>query len=196
MSDIRDAYNQAALKYREKYDKIPVRVEDVDVALNFIDSELPRVVEIGCAYGREASYILSKTTDYIGVDISDVYIEMARKELPGVTFVQADVMDYDWPGNIDVIYAFASLLHLNKNEMMTVVRSAAKSLKSGGVFFLSLKRGHRYLEKLIDDGHSKRLFYYYTRDTINDLTPNTLAEVYYAEQNLKEPWFTMILQKS
>lgn len=132
MYDIRNAYNLAANSYRAKYDSIPPRVADVDVALSFVTKENPKVVEIGCAYGREAKYILSKTNQYIGIDICDEFIKMAQEEIPRCTFIQADVLDYNFPENVDAVLAFASLLHTSKGDFELILQHIAKSLNSGG----------------------------------------------------------------
>ncbi|MFN3188278.1 MAG: class I SAM-dependent methyltransferase [Candidatus Paceibacteria bacterium] len=195
MNDIRDAYNLAANSYRAKYDSIPPRVEDVDVALSFSTKDNPKVVEIGCAYGREATYILSKTNQYIGIDVCDEFIKMAQEEIPQGTFVQADVATYQFPQSVDVVLAFASLLHTSKEDMELVLQRIVKSLNSGGVVFLSLKRRDVYCDSVETDEYVSRQFYYYTRDTILDIAPSEFKEVYYEEQILKEPWFTMALQK-
>lgn len=196
MSLIRQAYNNAAHTYRMKYDAIPVRADEIDQVLNYVGAKSPHVVEIGCAYGREAAYILTKTPHYTGVDICDEYIDMAQQELPKGKFIRADVLNYEWPDKIDIIFAFASLLHLSQDSLKSIFESMANRLVPGGVIFISLKRGEGYACELVDDGYSKRQFYYYSRDIINAILPKGLVEVHYAEQQLKEPWLTMILQKT
>jgi len=49
---------------------------------------------------------------------------------------------------------------------------------------------------VVDDGYSKRRYYYYTRDTVLGLKPEALTEVYYADRSRQEEWFVMILQKT
>jgi len=192
---IRTAYNQAATEYRRQYQLIPARVNDVDLALSYIDIQRPVVLEIGCAYGREAQYILTKTPYYLGIDISSVYINMARAENEAGKFEVADVVQYEFPTGLDVVFAFASLLHNPKEDIQVVLERVTAALNPGGVLFLSLKRRDRYETDVLDDGHSKRRFYYYTRQTVLDLLPGTLVEQFYQEQSRKEEWFTMILQK-
>ena len=196
MNNIRSAYNLAANSYRAKYDTIPARIEDVDVALSFVTKDNPKVVEIGCAYGREAQYILSKTNQYVGIDICDEFIKMAEEEIPDGTFIQADVTNYQFPQDIDAVLAFASLLHTSKEDLAKVLKRLAESLNEGGVIFLSLKRRDEYNSSVETDKYVSRQFYYYTRETILDIVLPEFKEVYYEEQMLKEPWFTMVLQKS
>lgn len=195
MVDIARAYNTAAVAYRERYAAIGPRIDDVDLALSFLKTQTPKVVEIGCAYGREARYLLSKTSQYVGIDISQAYIDMAQHEVSGGTFHCVDVMEYDFPSDVDVVFAFASLLHLPKEDVATVLQRVASALRPGGVVFLSLKRRDHYETAMETDDLVSRRFYYYTRQTILDVAPPELVEVFYDEQELRESWFTMILQK-
>lgn len=194
--DIRHAYNAAADAYRQRYDSIPPRVEDVDAAFARVSTSNPVVVEIGCAYGREARYILTKTSQYTGIDISEKYIKMAKAEIPTADFVCTDVADYEFPSGIDVVFAFASLLHASQEEVEEVLKRVAMALNSGGIIFLSLKRRAQYETAIETDDAVSRRFYYYSRQTILDIAPPHLTEVFYDEQSRKEEWFTMMLQKT
>jgi len=193
---IKDAYNAGADEYRRQYDGIPPRVDDIDLAFSYIDVETPVVLEIGCAYGREAQYILTKTPSYLGIDISSVYIKMARNGNPAGNFEVADVMRYDFPTGLDVVFAFASLLHNPKEDLQVVLEAVATALNPGGVVFISLKRRDQYETAVVDDGHTKRRYYYYTRETVLGVKPDSLTEVYCNQQSRQEEWFTMILQKN
>jgi len=193
--EIKAAYDHAAVAYRRRYDSIPPRIEDVDLVFKFINKTNPVVVEIGCAYGREVHYILTKTNNYTGLDISQKFIEMAKKELPASHFICTDVMDYTFVPGIDVVFAFASLLHNSKEDIRIILARVSEALNQGGVIFLSLKRRDEYESAIESDDLVSRRFYYYTRQTILDAAPANLKEIFYHEQSRKEAWFTMILKK-
>ena len=197
MSDeIKAAYDVGAVEYRSRYDSIPPRVEDVDRTFCFVDTSNPMVLEIGCAYGREAQYITTKTDSYLGIDISSEYINMARREVPHGTFVVRDAVAYDYPVGLDAVFAFASLLHSPVEDVQTVLERVSVALNPGGVMFISLKRRLQYETDIVDDGVTKRRFYYYTRQVMQHIIPSDLVEVFYDEQSREEEWFTMILQKT
>ena len=120
---------------------------------------------------------------------------MAQSEVPTGEFIEIDVMDYEFPYKIDLVFAFASLLHLPKESIKEVLEKISHSLNVGGVMFISLKRREEYSTAEELDGEVGRRFYYYNREVFVDILPNNLKEVFYDEQELKEPWFTMILQK-
>ena len=153
------------------------------------------VLEIGCAYGREAGYITTKVQWYLGIDICREYIEMARLEVPKGTFVVADMMEYDFGVGLNVIFSFASFVHNPKEDIALLLQRITSALNPGGVVFISLKRRERYETDEVDDGVSIRRFYYYTRDDILECAPENLSEVFYDEQSRQEEWFTIILQK-
>ena len=193
---IKLAYDTAAEAYRQRYDAISPRVEEVDLVFTHINKKNPVVVEIGCAYGREARHIVTKTNRYIGIDISQKYIDMARVENPLANFVCIDIMEYVFEPGVDIVFAFASLLHNSKEDMTIVLGRIAKALNTGGVVLLSLKRRDQYETSVETDDLVSRRFYYYTRQTILDSMPPELVEVFYNEQVRKQEWFTMLLKKT
>lgn len=189
------AYNRAADTYRSRYDSFPPRVENIEQVLDYLEKDNPHIIEIGCAYGRDAQYMVTKTNQYHGFDISERYIEMARAEVPTGSFSVSDVMDFDWPPNVDAVIAFASLLHSSKEELQTILDRIEQVLNPGGVIFLSLKRRDVYESVVENDGLVSRRFYYYTREVIQEIIPAGMVEVFYEEQSRSEEWFNMILQK-
>lgn len=193
--DIREAYETAATTYRKKYAAIPPRTDDVDHGFSFLAKENPFVIEIGCAYGREAAYILTKTSRYIGIDIAQPFIDMACTEVPEGEFQCVNVMNFTFPERIDAVFAFASLLHSPKADVEKILERAAYALNSGGIIYLSLKRRAEYSTAIEADELVSRRFYYYTREDILGILPPELHEVSYSEQERAEPWFTQVLQK-
>lgn len=69
------------------------------------------VVELGCGTGRLASLILERTTHYIGLDFAPRLIEEARRYLPAVEFMVADLRG-DPIAAADVYVATEVLEHL------------------------------------------------------------------------------------
>jgi SAM-dependent methyltransferase len=192
---IKNAYDTAASAYRSKYDAISVRTDDIDRAFATVQVINPHVLEIGCAYGREAQYILTKTSHYIGIDISQEYVRMAQEEIDNGNFICVDVTKYDFPVGLDIVFAFASLLHLDKENVKSVLQKIYKNLNKDGIIYLSLKRREEYFFENVTGEHTTRKFYYYNRKVILELTDGLYSVEFYEEQTLKEPWFTMILKK-
>jgi len=188
-------YDKAARGYAEKFKDIGVRSLDVDQVFALVDKENPNVVEIGCGGGREAEYILTKTKNYTGMDVSAGMIEIAYENIPEGNFVKADIAAYHFPESTDIIFAFASLLHSSKEELEVIFNRMHTSLNDDGLVYVSLKRKDEYATAVVEDEYGPREFYYYTRETVLDCVADGFEEVSYEEQEREESWFTMILKK-
>lgn len=173
------------------------RLEDVERGLNLRESNNDlTVVEIGCGNGRESEVLLSKVDNYIGVDVSASMLRLARERLPDANFVLSDVIEYDLPNDVDVIFAFASLLHLPKEAVSIVFKKASESLKTGGVLYVSLKRKDDYSSSAERDDYGERKFYYYNLSTLQDLVPQQFEVVYHDEQQYgSDDWITVAFKK-
>ncbi len=162
-----DTYNQSAKELSEYFQGIGSRVEHIDEALNMAGNvENPRILEIGCGDGRDAKEIVERTSSYVGFDISEGLIDYAKKNVPGAEFSAADATTFEYPENLDVVFAFASLLHLDKTEVTEVLSKVARSLRPGGIFYISLKYSSDYKSEIKEDQFGTRLFYFYNADII------------------------------
>ena len=105
-----DTYNDTAELMAEKFNAMGARVEDIKRAFSFV-REKPRILEIGCGNGRAAKEIVARTKTYLGLDISQGLIDLARRDNPDVSFVVSDLEEFEFAGQWDVVFAFASLIH-------------------------------------------------------------------------------------
>lgn len=60
-----DTYNATAERMAEKFNTIGARANDIKQTFEYIQKTSPRVVEIGCGNGRDATEILKYTSDYL-----------------------------------------------------------------------------------------------------------------------------------
>jgi len=189
-------YDKSAEFHSNKFNEIGARVGDVDRTFALVDKTNPKVVEIGCGNGRDASYIVKHTKDYLGIDLSKEMLKLALKNNPGVNFQLADLETYDFPKGVDIVFSFASLLHTDAESLKEVIEKIYASLNQGGVFFLSLKMGEYHKEKVDRDGLGPRTFYFYNPEEIRKLSPNGLTVIYELPYEFKDQkWFSMILRK-
>ena len=192
-----DTYNKSAQQFVEYFRSIPVRVKDIDKAIALRGKvKNPRVVEIGCADGRDASEIIKRTNNYVGFDLSGELIKLARKQMPRMNFEVADALHFDYPKGTDIVFAFASLLHLNKQEIALVIDKVHAALKVGGIFYISLKKGDVYQMYEKKDQFGTRTFYLYNPVIIENLSQNKF-EVVDASSSFKtdREWFEIVLRK-
>ena len=156
-----------------------------------------KAVEIGCGDGRDAAEIVKRVSWYEGYDPSEGLLAIARKRLPDTSFVKANALSYDYPENLDVVYAFASLLHVNKSDMRTALSKVAAALRKDGILYISLKERSSYEEESKEDQYGKRMFYYYNPEIIKELAGNMLTAVHEAHQTIGHTdWFTLALIKN
>jgi len=166
MTDLRqqtvDTYNNSAKELAEYFKGIGPRIEDIELAFEVAGNPPnAKVVEIGCGDGRDGKEILKRTDNYLGFDISESFINIAKKSSPKAKFIVADAKDFKFEDNLDIVFAFASLLHLNKEEVAQVCDKVAEALKTGGVFYISVKSAPQYKQEIKEDDFGKRLFYFY-----------------------------------
>lgn len=178
-----------------KFDNIGTRVSDVQKGFSFVTKQDPKVLEIGCGNGREAREILRHTCDYTGIDISEAMIALAKENAPTGRFEVADVENFEFPKNLDIIFSFASLLHSPQEQTRQILRACYKSLNESGISLISLKYGE-YREETREDEFGLRTYYFYTPQLIKKLAGNKYKVVWEDIQELRgQKWFTIILQK-
>jgi SAM-dependent methyltransferase len=202
-SDLRqatiDTYNLAADALANYFDSIGPRQQDVDLAFKLAGNPKDaRVLELGCGNGRDAAIIAAKSHWYVGLDSSDRLINIANQKLhePGVDFEVSDIVNDDFPRNVDIIFAFASLLHLSKEEVASVMKKAQATLRPGGIFYISLKERSNYSSEIKRDEHGERLFYFYNSSLVCELAGDgfELAALN-RERRGHTDWFEIALQK-
>jgi len=191
-------YDDSAAELAEYFASYGARIDDIDRAFTLAgDPTDARVIEIGCGNGRDAGEIARRSGWYQGVDPSAGLLAVARTNLPNTSFIQADALSYNYPSDIDIVFAFASLLHVSIDDLPTVFKKIAQSLKSGGIFYLSLKARDEYTADTKVDKYGERMFYYYNPDIITELASNQFDVVYVDNYWAGETeWFTMALARS
>lgn len=192
-----DTYNKAAPELAQYFQGIGSRTRDIDTAFNLRGKVVnSSVVEIGCGDGRDAKEIVTRTPNYLGFDISESMIKIANEYVPGGQFKVADAVSFSYPKNTDIVFAFASLLHLDKNEVRQVLDKVHQSLNKGGIFYISLKYMSEYSQGIKKDQYGERLFYFYNPSLIKELAGSKYEPVFENLQTIgKTDWFEVALKK-
>lgn len=190
-------YDDSAPALADYFKGIGPRVDDIKLALRLAGKPKDaRVIEIGCGDGRDAMEITKRVAWYEGFDPSKGLLKIAQSNLPRTSFVLADALSYHYPDNVDVIFAFASLLHINKEDLKLVLNKAAKSLRKDGIFYISLKERDEYTEEVKKDKYGERMFYLYTPTTVKDAAGKLFVAVQEDHKTLGDTrWFTIALKK-
>lgn len=148
-----------------------------------------KVLDAGCAFGRDTEFIKSKGFDVHGIDLSPALIKRARELIPGITFTVKDVRDTGFDDNsFDGIWSNATLLHLNDEDMGKALAEFHRILKPRGILAVSLKKGsgtQQFVEKF--SSNSERFFNFQTHETfLEHLQRNGFEEVTWHYMNERE----------
>jgi 2-polyprenyl-3-methyl-5-hydroxy-6-metoxy-1,4-benzoquinol methylase len=123
--------------------------------LKYHSNPTPAVLDVACS-GGTLLYALPNFSRYLGVDVSSVAIEMARRtasdmipdRAADIRFDAADLRQFDLPARYDVMVFNEVLYYLTTDQAVDEVRRYAKSLNVGGLIVISMK----------DDGKSRAIF--------------------------------------
>ena len=190
-------YDKSAKALAQYFKGIGPRLADIKRGLELAEMKSnARVVEIGCGDGRDALEITKRVAWYQGFDPSKGLLKIAQATAPEASFVLADALTYHYPQNLDVVYAFASLLHVNKNDLRLICQQVAKALRPKGIFYISLKERDTYSFEVKKDSHGERMFYYYNLKLVQDIAGTNFVKVYGSTQTIGSTrWFTVALKK-
>jgi trans-aconitate methyltransferase len=190
-----DTYNKSAKLYAEKFAGVGPRTKGIDRTFAELGLENPRVLELGCGDGRDAAYICEKTTQYKGIDLSVEMVMLAKERLLKGEFEVADICEYGFDDQIDVVFAFASLLHLDKSSFSSVLARSHEALSENGLFWLVVKEGEYKGAEKIMDSWGERIFYFYEVEDIKEMAKG--YEILFSRfvANGKTNWLNVLLRK-
>jgi len=130
-----------------------------------------KILDAGCGSGRDANHFASQGFTVTGIDLSDNLLSYAKEHAdPNATFLNMDLRAINLNTSFDGIWASASLLHLKRDECLTVLRNFQHMLMPGGILFLLMKEGTG--EQLVTSGTIEgdlRFFTYYMSDDLRQM---------------------------
>ena len=108
------------------------------------------VLDLGCGIGKDVAYLRAKSLQAIGMDISFPMIQIARRAVSGGHFIRCDFRDLGCfqLHSFDGVLCLASLQHVFRSDLGTLLRQINLLLRSNGVMLIITKEGHGlYLDK-------------------------------------------------
>ena len=98
-----------------------------------------RVLDLGCGNGRLLLVLREKKIDYIGVDISEKLIKIAKKNFPDKKFQLVSPLNFPFPENyFDKVFCIRVLPHIPSQELrLSFLKKIFKILKPQGILILS-----------------------------------------------------------
>lgn len=196
-------YNKNANKYSQSIKNLPSSgLEDFVIKLP-IGS---KVLDAGCASGRDSRRLADKNLKVIGLDISPELIEIAKVDNPDIDFIEGNFLALPFENAIfNGIWAHASLLHLEEiNEVKKTLTEFIRVLKKDGILHVYVKAQttNKKTDVVTDklSGHD-RFFQYFTKEELEKYLTETGFQVLSIEEQsdpagrLDVTWLLCLAQK-
>ena len=130
-------YSTLANIYHEMYQQI----FDYDKEFEFYDALLKsnnchKILEIGCGSGMLARRFLKNGYDYLGLDLFNEMLEIARCEVKSGRFIQSDMRDLQFENQFDgVLITGRSIAYVTDNQgIIDTMNGVHRSLTDKGLF--------------------------------------------------------------
>lgn len=129
-------YSELAQVYHDMYQSL----FDYEKEFRFYDRLLKKyfcrsVLEVGCGSGNLAPYFLKAGYEYVGLDLYNEMLQIARKNHPEGQFVQGDMRELNLEQVFDsIIITGRSFGYLITNkDVMSALKSVHRTLKEKGI---------------------------------------------------------------
>lgn len=140
---VRRGYDAISRRYRDDSGRPnPLTSESTEMYADWIAELAPmlppgaRVLDLGCGAGVPASRnLVERGFDVIGVDISKVQIERARRLVPEARFVRADLVSWNAePATLNAVISLYTLIHVPLEDQRNLIPRIRRWLNADGLF--------------------------------------------------------------
>ena len=201
--NLRDTYDRLAEDWHRDHKTDSWWVEGVNYFCSHLQKRA-RILDAGCGAGSKSKYLANKSFEVTGIDFSQKLIEIARREVPEVDFQVLDMREASMLGmTFGAVFAQASLLHIPRHEIASVLKELASVLERGGLFYIAVKgkRPGGADEQVVterDYGYEyQRFFSYYTAEELEtDLARLNIETIHKIVNRVGETdWIQLIGRK-
>ena len=167
------AYDAFAADYRAGTQGVPVPVA---TAVSRLAAVLPagaRVLEIGSGPGRDAEALEEAGLSVRRTDVTPGFVDLLRRaghDADVVDPLTDDLSDPAAPGAAyDAVWAGACLLHVDRDDLGTVLTRLGEATRSGGLLYASLKEGDGESWSVHGNVAAPRFFTYWREDPLREV---------------------------
>ncbi|MFC1849826.1 class I SAM-dependent methyltransferase [candidate division CSSED10-310 bacterium] len=155
-----------------------------------------KILDAGCGSGRDTLYFKKCGYVVVAFDYASEIVKYASKII-AQPVLKMSFQELNFSNEFDGIWACASLLHVAKRDITSVMNKLIRALKKNGALYLSVKQGHK---EVIRTG---RFFNCYTATDLKTLMSQfpeiTIIEQWQTvdvrEGREKDFWQNMLVQK-
>jgi len=189
-----DYYNNNALDYF--YQTINADMsKQYELFLKYLNNN-SKILDFGCGSGRDTLYFKNLGYEVDAIDGSIELCKLASK-FTNITVKCMDFKDFKMVDYYDGIWACATLLHLPKKDLISILNNLRDSIKNDGIIYASVKNGSG--AEITSEG---RFYSYYTNEEFTNICSKANLNVidFYSSKsviNLNENkyWNSYILKK-
>lgn len=177
-----ESYNKTAEEYYKIVSSFEI-LPELEKFINLINDK-GHVLDLGCGPGHHSRIFLENGFKIKGIDLSTEMIAIAQKEVTGGDFEVMDILDLKLESeSFDGIWSSASLLHIPKKNLKSVLKELKRLLVKDGVLYISLKQG-KGAEILKDNryGGVDKYYVYYQPEEISELLSSVGFEIIKKEE--------------
>jgi ubiquinone/menaquinone biosynthesis C-methylase UbiE len=199
LEQTQETYRQIAANYAAAWQKGGT----VDSELQKFAALLPEgatVLDVGCGPGLDTAVLQTHHLNVIGLDYSHEMMRVGRDEHSCLApFVQADMRRLPVGQQIEGIWASASLLHLQRDDMLPTLHEFWRVLKPDGLLYFSVKQGvgeewvrtEKYGHDLL------RFFTFWQAETLDPLLQTAAFHIIdgWQEEGRRDTWLVRFMRK-
>lgn len=203
--DLKTTYNKIANDFMADHQNDTWWIGGTDKFLSYL-SPKASILDVGCGPGHQAKYLIEHGFKVTGIDMSDEMIRLAQKACPTGIFLVKDITKpLELINSFDGVYAKASLLHIPKKDIASVLKNIIKPLKRGGYLHVEVKEKRpeesgETIVKESDYGYEyKRFFSFFTLDEIKKYIEQIGLSIEYEHRfksaSGKTTWLIVVAKK-
>lgn len=194
MTSTIEYYNKNALEYSRSTVCVDFSATQ-ERFLRYMPSHA-KILDFGCGSGRDTKYFLDKGHNVEAIDGSKEFCRLASA-YTGILVKQMCFQELASVNEYDGIWACASILHLQWEDLISVLHKMAAALKNTGVIYTSFKYGTFFGER------QNRYFTDFTEDRLTEmlvLVPELQCREFWISSDVRpnrseEKWMNIILSR-
>jgi len=145
-----DFQNRFDQKYRDNpnvFGQSPMPI--LEKAIDYVSSG--KALDLGVGNGRNATYLLSKSFEVTGVDVSEEGIRILRQKFPHdskIKLIVADVLNFETKEKYNLVCAIGLLHFLKLEDIKKLITKMKKFTQNGGINVIGARMTQNYRQDL------------------------------------------------